>query len=270
MNTRLPIRLCLWCGLAALAHPAAMAQGFAAYVSPPRMELRLQAGERKREVIEIQHAGQADGNYRLYTADWTLDSDGGATFSKELAPGSCRPWVAIERGQLTLTSGARYRYRIEVSAPADSPPRECRFALMVEGQHPTRPPNDVNFPLGGRIAVIVYVAVGTAAPRLELVSTRWENTPRGSRPVFELRNTGEAHTRLDGVLKGTDQKGATTEWVPMDTPILPGETRKIALRPLIDGDTPTTPPGPVSLPLKLKGALEWNDAQLPIDLTLPP
>lgn len=270
MNTRTLIRLCYWCGLMALTHSTAMAQGFAAYVSPPRLELRLHAGERKREVIEIQHAGQSDGSYRLYTADWTMDSNGGATFSNELVPGSCRPWVAIERRQLTLAPGARYRYRIEVSAPADSPPRECRFALMVEGQDPTRVPSDVSFPVGGRIAVIVYVAVGNAAPRLELLAAHWESTPKGPRPVLELRNSGEAHTRLDGVLKGTDPTGATSEWAPMDTPILPGETRKIALRPLLDGDTPTTPPRPVRLPLKLKGALEWSDAQLPIDLTLPP
>jgi hypothetical protein len=270
MDTRLLIRLWLWCGLTGLLQPVALAQGFAAYVSPPRIELRLQAGERKREVIEIQHAGQVDGRYRFYTNDWAMDSNGGATFSNDLAPGSCRPWVAIERRQLTLAPGARYRYRIEVSAPADSPPVECRFALMVEGQDPSRLSSDLSFPVGGRIAVIVYAAIGAAEPQIQLVAARWENTSQGVRPVLELRNSGQAHARLDGVLKGMDQKGLSSEWVPMDTPILPGEVRKIALRQIIDSDTPSSPPRPVHLPLKLKGALEWGDKKLPIDLTFPP
>lgn len=270
MNTHQLIRLWLGCCLTALAHPAVLAQGFAAYVSPPRLELSLQAGERKREVIEIQHAGLAEGNYRLYTVDWSMDDNAGVTFSNELAPESCRPWVAIERRQLNLAPGARYRYRMEVSAPAGSPPRECRFALMVEGLDATRVPNDVSFPVGGRIAVIVYVAIANAAPHLELVAAHWEQTPKGQQPVLELRNTGQAHTRLEGVLKGTDQAGFASEWVPMDTPILPGETRKIALQPSLTGAPPSTPPRALQLPLRLKGALEWDDKRLPIDLTLPP
>lgn len=269
MSSRNLIRLWLFCALTGPAQ-VALAQGFAAYVSPPRLELRLKAGERKREVIEIQHAGQTEGSYRFYTADWGISSNGGATFSNELAPGSCRPWVAIERRQLTLAPGARYRYRIEVSAPADAPPQECRFALMVEGQDPAKVRNDISFPVGGRIAVIVYAAVGDAAPRLELVSTHWENSPEGQRPVLEVRNTGEAHTRLDGLLNGTDNKGVISAWAPADTPILPGETRKIALRRVADGDTATASTSPVQPPLTLKGSLEWDDKRLPIDLTLPP
>lgn len=269
MRPRHLIQLWLLCVLAGQAQ-VALAQGFAAYVSPPRLELRMKAGERKREVIEIQHAGQTEGSYRFYTADWGISSNGGATFSTELAPSSCRPWVAIERRQLTLAPGARYRYRIEVSAPAEAPPQECRFALMVEGQDPAKVRNDISFPVGGRIAVIVYVAVGDAAPRLELVATHWENSPEGPRPVLEVRNTGQAHTRLDGLLNGTDNTGAISEWVPADTPILPGETRKITVRRVTNGDTATTSIRPVQPPLTLRGSLEWDDKRLPIDVTLPP
>ncbi|HEY9096092.1 MAG TPA: hypothetical protein VIN35_10130, partial [Hydrogenophaga sp.] len=57
--------------LVALA-PAARAQGFAAYISPPRFEIQTQAGESLREVVEIQHVGREKGSYRLYTNDWTM------------------------------------------------------------------------------------------------------------------------------------------------------------------------------------------------------
>ncbi|MEZ5701071.1 MAG: hypothetical protein R3E42_02545 [Burkholderiaceae bacterium] len=116
--------------------PAAWAQGFAAYISPPRFEIRTQPGESLREVVEIQHVGREKGSYRLYTDDWTMGPDNGVAFTDALAPDSCRPWVAIERRELTLEPGARYRYRFQIDVPAGTAPRECRFALMVEGLDP--------------------------------------------------------------------------------------------------------------------------------------
>ena len=53
-----------------------------------------------------------------------------------LRPGSCRPWVAIDRSDLTIPGGGRARFRFEVTPPADAPTGECRFALMIEGDEP--------------------------------------------------------------------------------------------------------------------------------------
>jgi hypothetical protein len=80
----------------------AAAQGFAAYVSPPRFEIGIEPGQRSRQVVEIQHVGRQEGAYRFYTADWTLAADYSVNFQTELAPNSCRPWVAIERKELTF------------------------------------------------------------------------------------------------------------------------------------------------------------------------
>ena len=101
-------------------------------------QIRPDAGQTQREVIEIQHIGTQNGTFRIYTNDWTFQADGSLAFSNELAEGSCRPWVAVERRDLTITPNARYRYRFEITAPADTPPRECRFAIMIEGTDPAR------------------------------------------------------------------------------------------------------------------------------------
>ena len=99
------------------ALPAA-AQGFAAYISPPRFELQPVPGETLRQVVEIQHVGREKGNYRIYTNDWVFNADNSVTFSDALAADSCRPWVAIERRELAIEPGARYRYRFEITPPA--------------------------------------------------------------------------------------------------------------------------------------------------------
>lgn len=251
-------------GLLTLA-PAVQAQGFAAYISPPRFEVQAQPGQRLREVLEIQHVGQQRGGYRFYTNDWTLGPDNAVTFSNELAPDSCRPWVAIERRELALEPGARYRYRFEISPPAGTPPRECRFAIMVEGLDPARVQGAVSFPVGGRIGVIVYAAIGGARPELALTGTRVETVQGQPTVLLEVRNSGTAHGRLGGFVNATDADGKTYEMAPADLPILPGETRRVALAPVAEDGQPAPKP---RFPLTVKGALEWGNQRLPLDLTL--
>lgn len=249
------------------AAPVVQAQGFAAYISPPRFEVQAAPGQRLREVLEIQHVGQQKGGYRFYTNDWTFGPDNAVTFSNDLAPDSCRPWVAIERKELTLEPGARYRYRFEISPPADTPPRECRFAIMVEGLDPARVQGAVSFPVGGRIGVIVYAAIGGAQPQLSLSASRVDTVQGQPTAVLEVRNSGTAHGRLQGYVNGTDADGKTYEMAPADLPILPGETRRVALTPVAEDGKPAPKP---RFPLKVKGALEWGTNRLPLDLTLTP
>lgn len=259
-------QLALAIGLAALSTQAP-AQGFAAYVTPPRIEARVQPGQTVRQVIEIQHAGRSRGNYRLYTNDWSFNPDRSVRFQDALAPDSCRPWVAIERRELSLESGSRYRYRIEISPPAGTAPRECRFALMIEGLDPAMVDSGVSFPVSGRIGVIVYVAVGDVQPRLVLEGAQVQRA--GDRPQIELtvRNEGTAHGRLEGFVTGRDADDRRIELSPADSPILPGETRRIPLLVLAEDGQPAPE---LRLPVRIQGRLEWAGGQLPIDLSLAP
>lgn len=245
----------------------ALAQGFAAYITPPRFEVQVDAGQTLRQVLEIQHVGLQKGMYRVYTNDWSFLPDNSVAFSDTLAPDSCRPWVAVERRELTVEPGARYRYRFEITPPPGTPARECRFAIMVEGLEPARVQGDLNFPVGGRIGVIVYATVGDAQPRLDIARTRVvtiEGTPTA---VIDVRNTGNAHGRLEGFVNGTDASGARLEMAPADLPILPGETRSIGLMPVVE-DGKKAPE--VRFPLKVKGNLEWGKNRLPLDASFAP
>ncbi|WP_137921094.1 hypothetical protein [Hydrogenophaga sp. 2FB] len=69
----------------------ARAQGFAAYITPPRFEVQVAPGQTLRQVVEIQHVGQQKGNYRIYTNDWSFKPDNSVDFSDALANDSCRP-----------------------------------------------------------------------------------------------------------------------------------------------------------------------------------
>lgn len=245
----------------------AVAQGFAAYVSPPRVLMQVQPGQAQRQVIDIQHAGQQPGRYRFYTVDWQLNANGTVEFSQALVPESCRPWVAIERRELTLAPSERYRYRFEIQAPADAPTRECRFAIMVEGIDPAAVTGALNMPVSGRIGVIVYAKLGDAKPQLEVLQHRTDSEGTTKTPALIVRNQGQAHGRLEGFLVGRDAEGRRYELAPQDLPVLPGETRRIALMVLDQEQPDAVKP---RFPLRVEGRLEWADQRLPIDLTFTP
>jgi hypothetical protein len=240
---------------------------FAAAVTPPRFEVSVAPGQVLRQVMEITHAVPGAGSYRVYSADWNMDASGALTFYDTLQPGSCRPWVAIERRDITVTHGARLRFRFEIAPPADTSARECRFALMVESRpQEVKSGETASFPMSGRIGVIVYASVGGAKAQLEpgMMSV---GTFDGRRtPVLTVHNSGNATARLAGVVKGVDSAGATLEFSPESVPILPGQTRRIALH-AFEAPQRRAAPGKgadaaatanIQWPLSLRGTLEYG------------
>jgi P pilus assembly chaperone PapD len=238
--------------------PCAGAQEFSAAVSPPRFELAANAGERSRQVIEITNASSQPSTYHFRTADWTLDASASVHFTDELAVDSCRPWVAIERHELEVPAGGRYRFRFEVAPPAGTPARECRFAIMIEGdEQVARGADGLDLPVSGRIGVIVYVRVGDAAPDLQVVGAGVSEVDGRKLPVLQVNNLGSAHGRLAGFLQGTDASGRRLEFEPSTLPILPDETRTIALTASGQPETIVE----IAFPVTIKGMLEWGSAQ---------
>jgi len=240
---------------------------FAGLVSPPRFELRAKAGEVLRQVLEIGNDAAVPDEFAVSTADWRLNEKGGVEFLEPLQKGSCRPWVRIERHTVQMQPRAVRKYRFEVHVPKDAAAQECRFAIMVQKASEEAAVNagNIQFPLQGRIGVIVYVAVGEVAPRLEFRGVGLAEFNGRLTPAATFHNGGTSHGRPEGVLEGRDATGKTYEFVVSPFPILPGETRTVALWPqeVADKKTPE-----LTYPLRLRGTIEWNGGKQDIDSTL--
>lgn len=248
--------------VAVVAAAPVRAQGFAALVSPPRFELALKPGKTVRSVLQVSNRSTAPGHFLMHTADWSLAPDQGVSFQDDLQPGSCRPWVAIERPEVVIPGGGTLRYRFEVSAPADAAPGECRFAVMVEGADPSiTSANGLRMPVTGRIGVIVYVNIGDAAPSMELLGPTVVTVNDRQLPALRIHNGGNAHGRASGFLTGTDAKGISYDFTPSDFPILPHEERNVNLTP----STPTDDHPTLTFPVTVKGTLEWGDQKTEIN-----
>lgn len=253
----------------ALAMPlTAAAQGFAAFVSPPRFEVQAKAGEARRHVMEIHHVGSSTGRFRLYTNDVSFQEDFSVQFSDALRPGSCRPWVALERRELSIAPDAKYRFRFEVTPPPGTPAGECVFAIMLEGLDTTKvEQGQINFPVAGRIGVIVYVQTGGAAPKLTVAGSRLLVSKGERQPVIDVANAGDATGRLEGFLVARDASGREFEMSPENVPIFPGRTRAIPLFAVAqEGQKPPV----IQYPLVVKGTLEWGKNRETVDLRFEP
>ena len=143
---------------------------FSAMVSPPRFELQGKSGDVIREIVDIENAGDIPAVFSIRTADWDLSAAGGLTISPpELQPGSCRPWVRLERRSIRLQPQSGKRFRFELHVPDDATAGECRVAILVEpgdDESVMARARNISFPVEGRIAIIIYVTVGDAAPVL--------------------------------------------------------------------------------------------------------
>ena len=248
--------------LGALLAGCADAQGFAAMVSPPRFELAGKPGKTLHGVFELSNRSTAPAKYRIHTADWTLAPDFTVNFEDALQPGSCRPWVAIERPDAVVPGAGTLRYRFEVTVPADAAAGECRFAVMVEGAEPSiARSKGLDVPVTGRIGVIVYVTIGEGAPVLELFGPKIA-TLNGQRiPTLRVHNAGNAHGRMSGFLTGTDANGVDYDFTPSDFPVLPAEEREVFLTP----STATDDHPALAFPVRVKGTLEWGEHKTELD-----
>jgi hypothetical protein len=255
--------------LLAFAFASAMSPAFAQFaasVLPARYELKAAGGEKLTEVLEIGNDDQQPAEFRLRTADWTLRPDGSVEFKTDtLEFESCRPWVKLERHALRLGAKAKRRYRFEVEVPAEVKAGLCRFAILVEpANDPTvvAPLGNIVLPVQGRIAVIVYVRLGDAKPRLAL--ERMAVAAVNGRPtlVAQFRNDGNAQGRPDGVLTGTDAQGRAFDLVAGSLPVLPGERRSIPFWPQDGGDAK---PATMTFPVRVKGTIEWEGGRETVD-----
>jgi fimbrial chaperone protein len=245
---------------AALSVPATAAS-FEVAISPSRFEVSGKSGARVGQSLNIFNVGNAPTEVSVRTLDWTYSEEGNVTYHDELVPGSCRPWVTLERRSLRVPPQGKSSFRFQIDVPPDAPRGECRLMLAVEGVEPAYRAQlqnggaSLSLPVSGRIAVAVYVTVNGAAPKLEVKQLGVQDL-RGQRtPVITVTNTGDAHGRLEGGLESVDAKGEKFDLLPEGTPILPGQTRTLPLQPRVEENRK---PPTITFPVKSSGQLDWD------------
>ena len=252
----------------------AMCGAFTARISPPNFELKAKPGELLRHVILIENAGEDEAIYQVRTADWDLSDKRGVQIypaDQPLPPASCRPWTRIERRTFKLKPSRSKTFRFEVHVPEDAVSRECRFAIVISQAPETvdaMSMGNIQIPVAGAIAVIVYVAIGDAEPDLEFKSINLKRNESQSSPVVFLHNKGNAHARPFGNVQISDADGQKAELIISPFPILPGRTSAINLS-LDQEFSEIQDISSLKPPLRLKGLIEWDGGAYKLDTVFP-
>jgi hypothetical protein len=255
--------------LAALLPLWAAAGPFELGVSPSRIEAVAKAGTRVGQALTLQNVSDQTTDVAVRTLDWNMTPTGGITYAEELAPGSCRPWVTLERRRVTLGPRARGTYRFQVDVPPDAPRGECRFMIALEGAEPAATSKlgsggtALNLPVSGRIAIAVYVAVNGAQPKLEVQNLSTQSVQGRRLPTVTVANTGDAHGRLDGALDATDARGQKFELVPDASPLLAGHTRTLAFT--ARANAPNQKLEEPAFPIRASGRLDWENGSFKVE-----
>lgn len=237
-------------------------------VSPSRYELSAKSGARLGQTIDVHNQSSQATELSVRTLDWTFSENGELKFFDELRPDSCRPWVTLERRLIKISARNKASFRFQVDVPPDASMGECRFMLAIEGTQPAYQSmlqsgaTNLSLPVNGRIAVAVYISVNGAQPKLSMQQVGTVLLEGQRLPAVTVSNTGSAHGRLDGALDAKDAQSQSFELVPEGTPIMPGQTRTIALRPrsLADQTAPK-----FTFPITSSGSLDWDDGSFKVN-----
>ena len=238
-----------------------LASPFEMAVSPSRFELSAKNGERIGQSIDLHNLGSATTALSVRTLDWSYSAEGQITYHDELLPGSCRPWVALERRTVKVPAQTKQAFRFQITPPADAPRGECRFMIAIEGVEPAQQTiiqsggASLSLPVTGRIAVAVYVMLGGAEPKLEVEQIGMRDMAGKRSPSITVRNSGDAHGRLEGTVDAKDAQGRSFSLAVEGTPIMPGQTRHLALVPKTDDGQNVLQP---SYPIQANGLLDWD------------
>jgi len=181
--------------------------------------------------------------------------------------GSCRPWTRLERKRLEVGPSRTKRYRFEVHVPDNIGDSACKFAIVLAPSPETvdaMKMGNLDMPILGSIAVIVYVTVGNAQPDVILEGVKKIYQDGEPVPLCTLRNRGNAHARPFGMVMAKDSEGRTAELLVVPFPILPGETRDVQLTadPRLSGIEKMSE---LVFPISLKGLIEWDGGTTKVD-----
>lgn len=255
--------------LAAFTSSAAIAAPFEVAVSPSRFELAARNTQRVGQSVEIHNLGGQASEMSVRTIDWSYSESGNITYHDDLQPGSCRPWVTLQRRTIKVPARSKANFRFQVDVPLDAVKTECRFMIAIEGIEPAHKAfiegggANLSLPVSGRIAVAVYMSINGAVPKLEMKQVGVVEINKVRTPVVTVTNTGDAHGRLEGAIEATDAKGQSFELAPEGTPILPGQTRVLPLLARVPGNPAATVQP--ELPIKAKGTIDWEQGGFKIE-----
>ncbi|MEM6554964.1 MAG: hypothetical protein AAF642_03770 [Pseudomonadota bacterium] len=231
------------CVVLAMTAMAVPASSFGIGLQPTTIEMAIQPGERQRQVINIGNVHQEDTiSLTLGLADWELDENG----QIKLAPpgetdSSAADWVRFSPAFVTLNPGETEQVIVDMSAPIRIDRQgDYRFALIASTLLPEERSGQSGVWKKYQIASLFYLTMGHGESKPEITAATLTKSENGENAlIFQLENSGNAHSRLRGEIEISGDSGDTIRAPVNNLVVLHEASRKYRL-PLSE-DVPANP-----------------------------
>jgi hypothetical protein len=231
---------CVALAMTAISIPAS---SFGIGLQPTTVEMAIQPGERQRQVINIGNVHQEDAiSLTLGLADWELDEHGQIKLNP---PGdtesSAADWVRFSPAFVTLNPGETEQVIVDMSAPIRIDRQgDYRFALIASTLLPEERSGQSGVWKKYQIASLFYLTMGNGESKPEITAATLTRSAEGDQAlVFEVENSGNAHSRLRGEIEISGDSGETIRAPVNNLVVLHEASRKYSLS--LPGTVPTNP-----------------------------
>ena len=217
-----------------------IAQAFGVGVQPSTVEMTIKPGDRQRQVVTIGNVHKSKTiSLTMGLADWTLDKNGKLVLD---APGeterSASDWVRFSPASITLKPETSQDITVEISAPYKIENKgDHRFALLATTMLPELNERGETSGVWNRyqLASLFYLTL-TPSQSLPEVTSVAINKADKSILTLEIKNSGDAHARLQGNAYIKDASGEVVAETPLNAVVLDGGERIYNVR-LKDAET---------------------------------
>ncbi len=216
-------------GLLSLALLVPAASAFGIGLQPTTVEMDVQPGERKRQVITLANVHtEKTISLTLGLADWSLDETGQLELSP---PGemetSAASWVRFSPAFVTLRPGQSQQIIVDMAAPARiNRSGDFRFALLASTVLPEERGGQSGVWKKYQIASLFYLTAGEARSAPAITEAALVETAEGETSVeLRLENSGNAHARLEGAIDLRGPGGARLSLPIANLVVLDGGSR---------------------------------------------
>ena len=208
---------------------APLANAFGVGVQPSTVEMTIKPGDRQRQVITVGNVHKAKTiSLTMGLADWSLDKNGKLVLD---APGeterSASDWVRFSPASVTLKPETSQDVTVEISAPFKIDNKgDHRFALLATTMLPELDERGEASGVWNRyqLASLFYLTL-TPSQSLPEVTSVALNPADNSVVTMEIKNSGDAHARLQGNAYVKDAAGDVVAETPLNAVVLDGGER---------------------------------------------
>jgi len=206
-----------------------LANAFGVGVQPSTVEMTIKPGDRQTQTVTVGNVHKTKTiSLTMGLADWSLDKNGKLVLN---APGeterSASDWVRFSPASVTLKPETSADIKVEISAPYKIKNKgDHRFALLATTMLPELNERGQASGVWNRyqLASLFYLTLTPSKSLPEVTSVAVNNTDK-SMITMEIKNTGDAHARLQGNAHVKDSTGTVVAETPLNAVVLDGGER---------------------------------------------